>query len=463
MRTNTGDGMKNTRCTRRVLMVAYHFAPEVTSATHRAIHFARALHDEGFGVRVLAASLESLRLTDPSLNDVFPHPECIMRVGAARRIGDLYLSVKSRLSRSSREAAVEQEVAADGAGSASRGRRFAASVRAPFAAWDLFPDAQKAWFRPALRASMGAGGDADFDLVYASAPPWTALRVGHAIARRLKRPLVSAFRDPWTQVLGSSGRYRERVLERAARRWERQIVNDSRLVICNSPGLTGQAREAYGGDRDEKFLTVLNGSAVPRRARSDSFPASQQLIIRHLGSLYAGRSVRPLLRALGDLVSRGDLSSQDVRVELIGSRSEADALEGVAGGIEVVSESEVTFEAAVQRMQEPAVLLVVQPPKMQHEIPTKLYDYLCTGNPVLVLASESSHTWAMAREFSRCQRLDWESPDENLQVLGGLLRTWKTGELRQERTQQDTASLTKIAVCRQFVEAIRAALDMQPE
>ncbi len=49
-----------------ILMVAYHFAPENVSGTHRSLHFAKSLHEAGHRVLVLTVTLPHLRSTIPA-------------------------------------------------------------------------------------------------------------------------------------------------------------------------------------------------------------------------------------------------------------------------------------------------------------------------------------------------------------------------------------------------------------
>jgi hypothetical protein len=113
---------------------------------------------------------------------------------------------------------------------------------------------------------------------------------------------------------------------------------------------------------------------------------------------------------------------------------------------------------AVSRMNEPGILLVAQPPNLNQQIPTKLYDYLCTGNPILVISGEDSATWAAARGFKRCERLDHGDSERNVAVLQRLVGTWRFGELMQERSIGDTESLTKEAVGKEFLCAIETVI-----
>src|SRR6185503_7871265 len=97
-------------------------------------------------------------------------------------------------------------------------------------------------------------------------------------------------------------------------------------------------------------------------------------------------------------------------IQLIGANP-ADAEPGIrrahTAGISVECTPYVPYSAATQLMSEPAILLVVQSADFAAQIPTKLYEYLRTGNPLLVLSGEDSAVWRFASQFERCRRLDF--------------------------------------------------------
>jgi hypothetical protein len=147
-------------------------------------------------------------------------------------------------------------------------------------------------------------------------------------------------------------------------------------------------------------------------------------------------------------------------VELIG-RIAAEVQELVASppeGIEFRAVSTLPYTEAAERMMEPAVLLVVQPSNLNVQIPTKLYDYLCTGNPILVMAAENSATWRAAHDFGRCARLQPSESAANEAVLRRLVDEWRSGNLTQERTVEDTEALSKKAVGEMFLAAVEPIL-----
>jgi hypothetical protein len=87
-------------------------------------------------------------------------------------------------------------------------------------------------------------------------------------------------------------------------------------------------------------------------------------------------------------------------------------------------------------------------------IPTKLFDYLATGNPVVVLSPHASASWDVASRFGRCQRLDLEPTEHNRDVMTNLVAQWRSDSLIQERSVEDTEALTKPAVGAEFTRLI---------
>jgi len=445
-----------------ILMLVYHFAPDNSSGTHRSLHFARALVDAGFDVRVVTAALEDLEKTDEALDALFPHPELITRVRCSATLGDHYLRLKS----AGGDAAPAIDPLATGAstnGAARRGRGRASPlgwVRRQIAAWDDFPDAKRGWKRNAVRAGVSVGAASNADVVYVSGPPWTGVIAAEQVARRLRKPLVVDYRDPFTRYTGRFNEYPERWCRSWAAALEARVFRHARLALFATPGVRGKAEQSYGDRSNASFRTILNGSDVPLNPEPESFDRNGTLLFRHFGTLYRGRSLLPLLRALIGAVGDGapSICVQQIGAEPISPRE----LEGLAlpACVRVEHVPEIPFGEAVRKMAEPAVLVISQPGTFRYQIPTKLFDYLCTGNPTLVIAPEESDTWAVARDFPRCLRIDHEEGGErSAAILRELIERWRSGALRRERTVEDTAGLTKEALAAELVSVMRELID----
>jgi len=446
---------------KRALVVAFHFAPENTSGTHRSLHFARRLVDEGIEVTVLSRSLAALSEIDPTLDAVFPWPDRIVRVAEqATRLDRAVATARKVLRRDVAGPAASAGQATTEAGPPARrspgpdsvgrfrDRRFGAARS--FLDWSLrFPDVHKGWYAPAVRAGRSIIRRDPFDLVFASGPPWTGLRVGARLSREGGIPFIADYRDPWTRRTGRAWDVGGKLFDQLAAGIERNVIRTAALTTTNSPGISDAIRGGYPYLGDVDVVTILNGSDARRRTTDRPFPGSAGLVARHFGSLYAGRRISPLLAAMAERSREGSAW----RAEQYGPAPAAADLEGLDPAIAAMLtvRAPVEFHRAVERMHEPALLVMIQPAILSRQVPTKLYDYLCSGNPVLVLATDGSAAWQVARRFERAFRADPDDREAISRILASLEDMHRSGRLRQVATEDDTAALNKQAIGTEFI------------
>ncbi|MCL7938373.1 MAG: glycosyltransferase [marine benthic group bacterium] len=455
---------------KRALFVAFHFAPENVSGTHRSLHFARCLADRGFDVTVLTRSLSSLTSLDTSLEDVFPWPDRIVRVAPGDTRLDRFvdwlrppaggsLAAGSDGEREDRAATADDSAVARRAAGNSSSRRFG-KLRG-FVDWALrFPDEHKGWYEPALVAGRRILDGDPFDVVFASGPPWTGIRVGAALAREGGIPFLADYRDPWTRRSGRTWKVGGPLFDLLGAHLEDRVIRDAAMVIANSPGITDGIRSGYPALTDSRLETIVNGSNARRRDSSTRFPGSAPIHARHFGSLYAKRKIGPLLAA----ALRRNEEGKRWTVEQYGPDPGTAYLGALpAGGRELLERFEpLPFHDAVQRMHEPGLLVMIQPALLSRQVPTKLFDYLCTGNPVLLLASEESSAWTIARRFDRCFRADPDDVEGIVRILADLEDRRSAGELMQVSTVDDTRRLTKESIGLEFTSSVERVLLRSP-
>ena len=109
----------------------------------------------------------------------------------------------------------------------------------------------------------------------------------------------------------------------------------------------------------------------------------------HAGTLYGDRSAVTLLRAL----SRPELAER-TRLVLVGAVDPLTRAEIPRARCEVVTEAPVPWRAAVERMRDADVAVVINSPGTGGDMaaPSKLYEALALGTPVLALTGPASET-----------------------------------------------------------------------
>lgn len=95
------------------------------------------------------------------------------------------------------------------------------------------------------------------DLLYVSLPPFSMARAALEISKKFKIPLITDMRDAWS--LWVSLPFSTRFHYKKVRRIERQLFEQSKLIIAVTPELVKDFREQHSHINPEKFLTIFNG------------------------------------------------------------------------------------------------------------------------------------------------------------------------------------------------------------
>jgi len=254
------------------------------------------------------------------------------------------------------------------------------------------PDQQASWLRPAARHAAALEKEPP-DVVLATGSPWTGLLAGLQIAEQLRVPFVADFRDPWTR-----NPYGDRSwpsLAARARRLERHVCSRARLVVANTDELRQQFEADYA-DMRGKFVTITNGyddsGALAGRA-SDAVASTSQTELWHFGSIYGKRDPLPLLAALKELADAGALASHSVKLRFVGGWDLPEDRDGLAAELEarglLVREPPISHEQCLHEMRRAPALLVVQPDSPL-QVPAKLYEYVSSGRPIVVVGGDGA-------------------------------------------------------------------------
>lgn len=342
----------------RIAIVSYRFPPYnamgAVSVGKTAKHLDRLGHD----VRVVTAADQPL---DPTL----PLEIGADRVTATRWVN---LSGVAEAALGGREKVAKTGFTAKGRVLKTLGRLYRDVVQVP--------DPQIGWYPHAVKVQWP---DWKPDVVFASAGPYTSLLVGARLARKLGVPWVAGFRDLWTD-----NPYRDLPRPRAAfERWlERRVLRSAAGLVTVSDGLAETLRAKY----DKPVAVVTNG--FDDEDMVDAPRLDGPLVLTYTGTIVEGRrDPTPLFRAVHQL----GLGPDDIRIRFVGRYLDAvDALrhrEGVADVVELHDPVPYQEALRMQRESDVLLLLVWNDPREQGIVPGKVYEYLGSRRPVLLLGA----------------------------------------------------------------------------
>jgi len=160
---------------RRVLVIAYYFPPMGLSGVQRTLKFVKYLPDFGWLPTVLTVDPRGYFAKDDSL--------------LAELEGRSVTVVRTAHSGPARFTGKRDVVEIP----AEWKRKLLSRLSDTF----FIPDNKIGWRRKAVARALALHRETPFDMIFATAPPFTSFLIGRDLKRKINRPLVLDYRDPW--------------------------------------------------------------------------------------------------------------------------------------------------------------------------------------------------------------------------------------------------------------------------
>jgi glycosyltransferase involved in cell wall biosynthesis len=378
---------------RRVLAIAHNFPPAASIGTMRPLRLVKRLSAQEWDVTVLMASPRTYAPGTPIDTELIAkvpqdvellHANVIRIVPTAQRVG----TALRRVANSATPSATTPANASTAEGHPPARYSFLKRAYATIDELTTIPDKEAGWIVPAVATGWAHILRRRPDVIYSTAPPWTAQIVALALARLTRVPWVADFRDPWARAP-----WRETQPERIRRAsiaCERRVVQRADAIIFATQTNRDEYAAFYGPDLARKFHIVPNGCDVDDFAALPAQRVDDGFVMVHAGSLYGARSPVPLFHAIAAAFRDGAIAREHFRLRLIGAAADARfpavaAELGLSDVVEFVPR--MKRQDVIAAMASASCLLVLQPGTTV-SIPGKLYEYFAVGRPILSLSEE---------------------------------------------------------------------------
>jgi glycosyltransferase involved in cell wall biosynthesis len=405
----------------RLLIIAYYLPPMGGSGVQRPVKLAKYLQRLGYDVHLLAPEQPGYHATDESLlEELGPARDRIHRVRGATPLDLPWASV---LLKSYRE-------------------KWSGLI-ARLSHWLYLPDNKTGWIAPALARARELHREHPFDLVFATAAPYSNLMIASRMREELGIPVVMDLRDDWLE--SHHIRYPTRWHRARMARIERQtlraadaitVINEAvaRAVSSRHPSLPAPVVLPNGFDEedlerarqrtgitlahDPDRLTFLhNGLFYGRpddatyygRMQPDTFLMAAKKVMQE----------RPELDGKLRLVFQGDLFPRHHAL-----------IERLGLGSSVVHTGVLSHLESVGGLLSADVLWLMIPshPMASNVTPGKLFEYIGAGRPILALAPPG-----VAADLICDQQAGWvvdpDDPDAIAQTIHAIADAWRDGTL----------------------------------
>ena len=229
-------------------------------------------------------------------------------------------------------------------------------------------------------------------VLFSTFPPLGVVLAGFWVQRHAKIPWIADFRDPLGVGLkvGDTSRW----IRLCNYIIERLVFHGTDAVIANTQAAAQMFAARYPW-ASPKLHVIWNGFDPENQFRARAIPARAQKVIIHAGSLYSGRDPSLIIESLMRLRTNGLAQAEQACILLVG------AIEfhktGMNPELYERAEQESLLQclpqvpkAEAQRMTEEADGLLLVQPQTDVQVPTKLFEYICIGRPILALVPRKS-------------------------------------------------------------------------
>ena len=416
-----------------VLMLSYSYPPRRSASTFRVIRFTRHLPEFGWRCVVVTPHAECYPgCDDELLKQVHPLTE-VHRFAC----GDPAEHLKRWMT--------HHEYASGGA--------MYLSVKVLHRLIDkaCVPDSRVLGSRRLLRESLKVISRQRVDAVWLTGPPFSTFGIVPALKRKTGLPVMLDLRDPWTTGLRYSGLSRWKYsLER---RQERRAFELADRVILNTHYALNQYRALYPDLNPERW-GVLPNTYDPEDfsgIQPERFPKK---VLLHAGMSGGIRTARWLIEAMGRLRREGRVDPESFRYISYGpgGHEEHEAVAQAGVGDMVEFRGSRPHREVLSAMTGSDALLLLVGKGHEASIPSKLYEYMAVGRPVLMAGPPDCAAADVIRETGIGKVVPLEDTDGLISCLKDIL----DGRLTERRSQHEGV---KAYQTRSVVQSLASLLD----
>ena len=226
------------------------------------------------------------------------------------------------------------------------------------------------------------------DLVIGTHSPYIDLLVAATYASRHRHVATWLdYRDMWTFGHATTGMPGLSSLETRLERW---ALRHADLVTSCSQGFCSRLQAAAPA---ADMRLVYNSPGIPNTEEEES--AAEQprarITIAYTGNVYSWQDVTPLWRLLGDVVSSYGLTPRDVIVDvasrLPGTMLSSAADHGLSAFVHYRGGVSRACSMEMQRRSDILLLMESSDPEADGVLHAKVFEYLATDRPILLLGS----------------------------------------------------------------------------
>lgn len=419
---------------KKVLIISYYWPPAGGIGVHRCLKFAKYLREFGWETIIhTAADAEYPVLDEGNFRDV-PKDAIVIKTKIWEPFNLFKLITGKKKEERIHNVFLEEDkpTFAHKLGIWIRGNIF-------------IPDARKFWIRPSIKYLTKYLQENHVDVLFTNGPPQSNHMIAYGVKKKLGIPWHADFQDPWTQVDYFPQLMLNPISMKIHKAMEQRVFkNADKVTICSntwkhdleSIGAKDVGVIVWGYDEDDfKDIKV---------------EFSQKFTLSHYGSLGPDRNAKTLWKALSLLAKEDSQFANDLEIELAGFIGHAIIKEIESLGLKsnLVLFDHLSRKESLERMHRSQILLLIlnDMPNVNGRLPGKLFEYLASRRPTLVIGPEESDASEIVHGVNAGYTCGFEDLEKTIKTVKELYGKFKQGKLGANQTdisQYSNRNLTK--------------------
>jgi len=236
----------------------------------------------------------------------------------------------------------------------------------------------------------------------ASGPPFHNFLASYYIARYYQAKLVLDYRDEWTEGTRAFVK-----LGSVDRKCESRCLREANAVIFTTESMQAAYLAAFPEIALAKCRVIPNGwepeeYEAANHLSSDTFTQNDKVVVSHVGTLDDHMLPKDFLDTLEVVLARRHDLRRRIKFYFLGKTGPR-AMEQLQNfayqDILELNPQYVPKPEAISTMQQSSALLILNGPECCRILPSKIYEYLATGRPILVFG-DSGETANLIRRLN---------------------------------------------------------------
>jgi len=419
---------------KKALIISYYWPPSGGIAVHRCLKFAKYLHEFGWEPVICTADNPEYPVLDEgNFKDVHNGTTIIKT-----RIWEPYNLFKMITGKKREERIHNVFIEED---KPSLGHKLGIWIRG-----NLFiPDARKFWIRPSVRFLSKYLEENPVDVMFTNGPPQSTHMIAYGVKKKLGIPWHADFQDPWTQVDYFPQLMLNPVSLKIHKSMEQRIFRYAdKVTICSdtwkhdleSIGAKDVGVIVWGYDEDD--FKDINVELSPK------------FTLSHYGSLGPDRNAKTLWKACSIIAKENEQFANNLEIELAGFIGHAIIKEIESLGLKknLILFEHLSRNETLQRMHRSQVLLLIlnDMPNVNGRLPGKLFEYLASRRPILVIGPEESDASKIVHGVNAGYTCSFNNLEKTIETIKVLYDKFQKNRLLSNETdisQYSNRNLTK--------------------